>query len=93
MLHSYAGNYNITDNILMDVIDKSNQFGLLNINLLAFYLSALNKVQNNKLEEAKTLILEILTDIEKVDDTLIILTINFKILLSKIYIQNPSNKK
>ena len=93
MLHSYAGNYNITDNILMDVIDKSNQCGLLNINLLAFYLSALNKVQNNKLEEAKTLILEIFPDIEKVDDTLIILAINFKILLSKIYITNPETKE
>ena len=92
MLHSYAGNYNFTDTILLDVIDKSNHYGLLNINLLAFYLSALNKVQNNKLEEAKTLILEILPDIEKVDDTLIILTINFKILLSKIYVKNPQTK-
>ena len=93
MLHSNAGNHNITDNILMDVIDKSNQFGLLNINLLAFYLSALNKVNNNKLEEAKSLILEIFPDIEKVDDTLIILTINFKILLSRIYIINPQTKE
>lgn len=93
MLHSYAGNYNMTDNILLDVIDKSNQYGLLNINLLAFYLSALNKVQNNKFEAAKSLILEILPDIEKVDDTLIILTINFKILLSKIFIQNPQTEE
>lgn len=93
MLHSNAGNYNTTDNILMDIIDKSNKYGLLNINLLAFYLNALNNLHNNKLEAAKTLILEILPDIEKVDDTLIVLTINFKLLLSKIFIQNPETKE